>query len=95
MGLLFQWDPDKAITNLAKHGVSFDEAKTVFGDPNELTIFDEEHSDEEDRYISMGMSKLGRIVVVSYTERDDRMRIISARTANKRERSQYEKTSEG
>lgn len=91
MGLLFEWDPDKAITNLEKHGVSFEEAKTVFGDPNELTIFDDDHSDEEDRYLSLGMSSLGRVVVVSYTERDDRIRIISARAANKRERGQYEK----
>jgi uncharacterized protein len=93
MGLLFEWDPDKAITNLAKHGVSFEEAKTVFGDPNELTIFDDDHSDEEDRYLSLGTSNLGRVVVVSYTERDDRIRIISARAANKRERRQYEKIS--
>jgi len=92
MGLLFEWDPDKAIANLAKHGVSFDEAKTVFGDANELTIFDEDHSDEEDRYISMGMSRLGRVVVVSYTERDESIRIISARAANTRERKQYEET---
>jgi uncharacterized DUF497 family protein len=76
MGLVFEWDPNKAIANLAKHGVSFDEAKTVFGDPDELMIYDEEHSDEEDRYVSMGMS----------------IRIISARAANKRERKQYEET---
>jgi hypothetical protein len=59
VGLLFGWDPDKAIANLAKHGVSFDEAKTVFGDPNEITIFDDNHSDEEDRYLSLDISSLG------------------------------------
>ena len=92
MGLLFEWDPDKALTNLTKHGVSFEEAKTVFGDPNEISLFDDDHSKEEDRYLSLGMSRLGRIIVVSYTERAERIRIISARAANKRERSQYEKS---
>ena len=87
----FEWDPDKALTNLVKHGVSFGEAKTVFGDPNEMTIFDDAHSDEEDRYLSLGTSSLGRVLVVSYTERGDHIRIISSRAANKRERSQYEK----
>jgi uncharacterized DUF497 family protein len=92
MGLLFEWDAEKAASNLLKHGVSFDEARTVLGDPHEMTIFDEDHSEDEDRYISMGLSGQGRVVVVSYTERDDRIRIISARVANKRERAQYEKT---
>jgi uncharacterized protein len=91
MAFLFEWDPDKAVANLVKHGVSFEEAKTVFGDPQELMIFDEDHSDEEDRYISMGTSNLGRVVVVSYTERGNHIRIISARPANKGERNQYEK----
>ena len=93
MAFLFEWDPHKADGNRLKHGISFDEAKTVFGDPRELTIFDEDHSDEEDRYISLGMSKIGRVLVVSYTERDDHIRIISARAANRRERLQYEKSS--
>jgi len=92
MGLLFEWDADKAASNLRKHRVSFDEARTVLSDPREMTMFDEDHSEDEDRYISMGLSGQGRVVVVSYTERDDRIRIISARVANKRERAQYEKT---
>ena len=91
MAFAFEWDPDKATSNLKKHHVSFEEAKTVFGDPNEMTMFDEDHSDEEDRYLSLGMSSLGRVIVISYTERGQRIRIISARAANKRERSVYEK----
>jgi uncharacterized protein len=91
VGFRFEWDPAKAASNVDKHGVSFEEARTVFGDPNELTIFDEDHSEDEDRYLSMGMSSRGRIIVVSYTERDHHIRIISARVATKRERSQYEK----
>jgi uncharacterized protein len=91
MGYAFEWDSDKAVSNQKKHRIAFDEAKTIFGDPNELTIYDEDHSAEEDRYISLGRSSRGRLIVVSYTERDDRIRIISARPANRRERNEYEK----
>lgn len=90
MGLGFEWDEQKAAVNLKRHRVSFGEAKTIFGDPNELTIFDELHSAEEDRYLSLGMSVRGRLLVVCYTERGDSIRIISARLASKRERLQYE-----
>jgi uncharacterized protein len=93
MGLLFEWDPDKAESNFKKHGVSFEEARTILSDPLEMTIFDPDHSDDEDRFISMGVSDLRRILVVSYTERGDRLRLISARVANKRERKKYEEAS--
>ena len=91
MGLQFEWDDHKAQANIAKHKVSFDEARTVLSDPLEMTMYDPDHSESEDRYISMGLSEQGRLLVVSYTERRDRIRIISARVANKRERKQYEK----
>jgi uncharacterized DUF497 family protein len=90
MGLLFEWDADKSKSNQSKHGVSFDEAMTVFSDPLASTIYDPDHSDDEDRYISLGLSGEARLLVVSFTDRDDRIRIISARVANRRERKQYE-----
>jgi uncharacterized DUF497 family protein len=90
MRLSFEWDPEKSDSNLKKHGVSFEEAGSVLSDPFEITLFDPDHSDEEDRYISLGMSYRDRILVVSYTEREDKIRIISARVANKRERKKYE-----
>jgi hypothetical protein len=90
MGLSFEWDDQKSQSNASKHGVSFEEAMTVFSDPLASTIYDPDHSDDEDRYISLGMSSEGRLLVVSYTDREDRIRIISARAANRRERKQYE-----
>ncbi|NTV75252.1 MAG: BrnT family toxin [Holophaga sp.] len=87
----FKWDPDKATGNLEKHGVDFLEASTVLGDPLELTISDPGHSRTEFRFISLGSSSSGRLIVVSYTERGARIRIISAREATPRERRQYEK----
>ena len=86
----FEWDPDKAARNLAKHGVSFQEAATVFGDPLAMTYGDPDHSEEEDRFLTFGHSSAGRLLVVSHTDRDDRTRIISARTATRKERMQYE-----
>ena len=86
----FEWDPDKELSNTAKHGIDFTEAATVFGDPFELTIFDPDHSVGELRFLSIAHSSLNRLLVVSYTEREDRIRIISARTASPRERRQYE-----
>jgi uncharacterized protein len=86
----FEWDPDKAVSNLAKHGVSFQEAATVFGDPLALTYFDPDHSDEEDRFLTFGHSNEGRLLVVSHTDRDGRTRIISARPATRKERKSYE-----
>ena len=86
----FEWDPDKAARNLAKHGVSFQEAATVFGDPLAMTYGDPDHSEDEDRFLTFGHSSAGRLLVVSHTDRDDRTRIISARTATRKERKQYE-----
>ena len=86
----FEWDDDKAEANLQKHGVTFSEAQTVFGDPLALTGYDPDHSGEEDRYLTMGTSLDGRLLVVSHTDRDDRVRIISARVASRRERKDYE-----
>jgi uncharacterized protein len=86
----FEWDPTKAKANLKKHGVSFLEASTAFGDPLELTISDLFHSNDEIRFLSLGKSTGGRLLVVSYTERGSAIRIISAREATARERRQYE-----
>lgn len=86
----FEWDPDKALGNVSKHGVSFQEAATVFGDPLAITYFDPDHSVEEDRFLTFGLSNLGRLLVVSHTDRGDQTRIISARAATRKERKQYE-----
>ncbi len=88
----FEWDAQKAASNLAKHGVTFAEAMTVFGDPLELLIADPHHSEDESRFLSMGLSATGRLLVVAYTERRGRVRIINAREATPRERKQYEST---
>ena len=86
----FEWDADKATSNLSKHGVTFAEGMTVFADQLELMIPDPVHSEAEMRFVSVGLSEAGRLLVVSYTERDRRIRIISARKATRKERSQYE-----
>lgn len=87
----FEWDMQKATANLEKHGVSFKEASTVFSDPFELTILDPDHSVGEHRFLSIGRSDLGRVVVVVFTERQlDTIRIISARIASTHERQHYE-----
>jgi uncharacterized protein len=86
----FEWDPDKAIRNLAKHGVSFQEAATVFGDPLAMTYLDPDHSEDEDRFLTFGHSSNGRLLVVSHTDREDRTRIISARRMTRKERKAYE-----
>ncbi len=88
----FEWDAEKAAANVAKLGVTFPEAMTVFGDPLELAIADPHHSEDEFRFLSMGLSATGRLLVVAYTERQGRTRIISAREATPRERRQYEST---
>jgi uncharacterized protein len=88
----FEWDAKKADSNAAKHGVAFAEAMTVFGDPLELAIADPDHSEEEFRFLSMGQSARGRLLVVAYTEREGRTRIINPREAIPRERRQYEST---
>ncbi len=86
----FEWDPGKAGQNLAKHGIAFAEAATVFKDPLERTIPDPDHSLDESRFLSLGLSLAGRLLVVSYPERSSRIRIISAREATPRERRTYE-----
>ena len=90
MGLAFEWDEHKATLNTRKHGVSFEEASTVFADPLALTIDDLVHSEDEDRYATLGESQRSRLLVVVFTDRDDRIRIISARVATRRERKDYE-----
>lgn len=90
MGYSFEWDAKKAQANLSKHGVSFAEAVTVFGDPLAMNMPDPDHSDSEQRFIVLGMSDRFRLLVVSYTERPPRTRIISARLATRKERKQYE-----
>jgi uncharacterized DUF497 family protein len=92
MALEFEWNPAKAELNLKEHGVSFDEATTVFRDTLSITIADPDHSDSEDRFIDIGMSHRRQLLVVSYTERKDRIRIISARRATRTERKGYEET---
>ena len=90
MSLTFEWDENKARSNLSKHGVSFAEASTVFGDPQSLTIPDPEHSLTEERWITLGKSHAGKLRVVVHTERGNNIRIISARPANRQERQTYE-----
>ena len=86
----FEWDGNKAEANLSKHGVSFDEAKTVFDDPLYIDFYDPDYSDEEDRYIIIGESQQRRLLIVSYTERDHKIRLISAREVTKKEKEDYE-----
>ena len=90
VGYIFEWDPEKAEANLSKHGVSFAEAVTAFGDPLSMNMPDPDHSEGEQRFIVLGMSDRYRLLVVSYTERLPRTRIISARLATRHERKQYE-----
>jgi uncharacterized DUF497 family protein len=91
MPLKFEWDENKSKLNLKKHGVDFKEGKTVFNDPFAITIDDPDHSDFEERYIDIGISSKGRILVVWYTERNNNIRIIGCRKAIRFEREQYEK----
>ena len=90
MGYLFEWNRAKAKANLRSHGVSFEEASTVFGDTRSITIHDPLHSEGEDRFVDIGMSVKLRILIVVYTERGDNIRIITARTATPKERKIYE-----
>ena len=92
MALNFEWDANKAKSNLGKHGVSFEEASTVFGDPRSMTIPDPVHSELENRLITAGTSHRGKLLVVVHTERGDNIRIISARGASRRERRNYEES---
>ena len=86
----FEWDSQKAALNLKKHGVTFEEATTVFRDTLSATDHDPDHSTGDDRFITFGLSSSGRLLVVSHTERKDGIRIISARPATKREKKIYE-----
>lgn len=89
--MIFEWDEKKAQSNLKKHGVSFEETVTVFRDPLSLTVADQLHSETEYRFIDIGISDQGRLLVVSYTDRASRIRIISSRLALPTERKTYEK----
>ncbi|HTQ39343.1 MAG TPA: BrnT family toxin [Pirellulales bacterium] len=86
----FEWDLQKATRNLARHGVSFEEAATVFADPQAMTYFDPDHSDQEDRFLTIGNSSAGRLLMVSHTDRGELTRIINSRKLTRRERKQYE-----
>jgi uncharacterized protein len=88
--VIYEWDSKKAKANLRKHGVSFEESATVFLDPLAITFPDPDHSDEEDREITIGLTTKHRIVFVSHCPRYDRTRIIGARRATRKERKEYE-----
>jgi uncharacterized DUF497 family protein len=90
MAMLFDWDRKKASSNIRKHGISFEEASTAFGDPLSITIQDIDNSESEDRFLLMGKTYLQRFVVVSHMETKGGVRIISARLATRRERRGYE-----
>lgn len=91
----FEWSPEKANTNLQKHGVSFEEAASIFLDPNQISIYDNEHSGKEDRWITLGISEKGKLVVVCHTFLESRekkqivIRIFSSRKATRKETNQY------
>ncbi len=91
MALTFEWDENKSKRNLKNHGVDFDEAKTIFNDPFAITIDDTDHSVAEERYLDIGISSTGRMLVVWYTERNENIRIIGCRRATRYERKIYEK----
>ena len=86
----FEWDENNAAANLSKHAVSFDEVKTVFGDPFHIDFYDPDHSREEERYLIFGESQRHRLLIVSYTERGNGIRLIRAREATRGERIVYE-----
>lgn len=88
----FEWNEEKAAVNLSRHGVSFDEAKTVFSDPLYVDFYDPDHSYDEQRYITIGESQAGRLLLVSYTERGNAIRLISAREVTPAERKAYEES---
>jgi uncharacterized DUF497 family protein len=90
MALTFEWDEEKSKKNSKKHGVTFEEAKTVFNDPSAITIDDPDNSDKEERYLDIGPSSRGRVLVVWYTERQQNIRIIGCRRATPSERMAYE-----
>jgi hypothetical protein len=91
MSYYFEWDPSKAAANLRKHGVSFEEATTVFGDALAMNMPDPDHSLSEERFVLLGMSGRHRLLVVAYVEKGTWTRLISAREATRKERRQHEK----
>ena len=92
MGLKFEWDRRKSVLNIKKHGVSFEDAATAFGDPLSVTIHDPKHSDDEDRFLLLGETQDKKLVVVAHTDRKDTIRLINARPAARQEREDYEKS---
>lgn len=90
MALTFSWDTEKAVSNLAKHGISFVEASTVFGDVLSIAVRDEQHSLDEERFFIIGRSQAGALIVICYAEHDDAIRIISARKPTAGESKTYE-----
>ena len=90
MNIEFEWDATKAQANLRKHGVAFEEAASAFADPLSITIPDPLHSQGEDRFVLLGRSHSGRVLVVVHVERGDSIRVISARAATRKERKTYE-----
>jgi uncharacterized protein len=86
----FEWDPEKAVANEQKHGATFEEATEVFGDDYSSTVADPDHSAEEERFLIFGVTKTGRFLAVSFTNRDDRIRVINARPMTPSERRAYE-----
>jgi hypothetical protein len=93
MRLIFEWDEVKAKANLRKHRVSFEEGKTIFNDPFLFTFPNNKHSGSEERYINIGLSANGRVLILTHTERQGKIRIISCRKATPRERRFYEESS--
>lgn len=90
MAIKFEWDPRKARRNLRKRGIDFDEASTVFADTLSISISDPSHSQDEERWVTMGLSNRRRLLIVVHTEEGEMIRIISARTADRFERRKYE-----
>jgi len=90
MALRFEWDSKKALSNKRRHGITFEEASTIFGDPLSITVHDPAHSIGEDRFITIGASVNNKLIVVVHTDRNDIIRIIGARKATRNERRQYE-----
>ena len=86
----FEWDPRKAAKNRVKHGVSFHEAATVFANPLSITYSDPDHSREEERYLTVGVSRSGRVLIIAHTDRGEDIRVISARKTTPHERKQHE-----
>jgi len=91
--LTYEWDRRKEATNIKEHGVSFHEASTVFLDPLSMSFYDPDHSEDEDRFITLGIATTGKLLFISHTDRGTVTRIISAREATKKEQEGYEKAS--